>query len=80
MALDIETFMPVEAFKKRVDQMIDQLKGSPAMEGSSGIFMPGEMEYIKEQDFLKNGIPVAQEVLKTLDDFAKRIGIPKVPC
>jgi LDH2 family malate/lactate/ureidoglycolate dehydrogenase len=80
MALDIETFMPVEAFKKRVDQMIDQLKGSPAMEGSSGIFMPGEMEYIKEQDFLKNGIPVAKEVLKTLDDFAKRIGIPEVPC
>lgn len=79
MALDIGAFMPVEAFKKRVDQMIDELKSSPPMKGSSGIFMPGEMEYLKEQDYLRNGIPVSKEVLKTLDHFAKKIGIPKLP-
>jgi LDH2 family malate/lactate/ureidoglycolate dehydrogenase len=79
MALDIGAFMPVEAFKKRVDQMIDELKSSPPMKGSSGIFMPGEIEYLKEQDYLRNGIPVSKEVLKTLDHFAKKIGIPKLP-
>ncbi|HXX35692.1 MAG TPA: Ldh family oxidoreductase [Thermodesulfobacteriota bacterium] len=80
MALDIGTFIPIEAFKRRVDQMIDRLKSSPPMEGSSGIFMPGEMEHVKEQEFLRNGIPVAREVLKTLDDFAEKIGIQKLPC
>ncbi|RPJ04033.1 MAG: hypothetical protein EHM36_11380 [Deltaproteobacteria bacterium] len=78
MALDIGAFMPVEAFKNRVDRMIDELKSSPPMEGSSGIFMPGEIEYLKERDYLQNGIPVAGEVLGTLDNFAKKIGIPKL--
>lgn len=78
MAFDIGAFMPVEAFKHRVDQMIDQLKSSPPMEGSSGIFMPGEMEYLKERDYLQNGIPVAREVIEALDNFAHRIGILKI--
>ena len=55
--------------------MIDELKSSPPMEGSAGIFMPGEMEYLKEQDYLKSGIPVSLEVIKTLDVFAKGIGM-----
>ena len=49
------------------------------MEGSAGIFMPGEMEYLKERDYLKSGIPVSPEVIKTLDAFAQKIGITPVP-
>ena len=78
MALDVEAFVPVDAFKKRIDHMIDQLKSSPPMEGSPGIFMPGEIEFFKERDYLQNGIAVAKEVLRTLDNFAERTGIPKL--
>lgn len=75
MAFDIGTFLDPGAFKDRVGLMIDELKSSPPMEGSPGILMPGEMEYRKEQDCLKNGIPVSAEVVKTLDDFAKEVGM-----
>jgi LDH2 family malate/lactate/ureidoglycolate dehydrogenase len=75
MAFDIGTFLDPKAFKDRVGLMIDELKSSPPMEGSSGILMPGEMEYMKEQDCLKSGIPVSPEVVKTLDVFAKGIGM-----
>jgi uncharacterized oxidoreductase len=59
--------------------MIDALKSSPPMEGSAGIFMPGEIEYLKEQEYGQSGIPVSPEVLKTLDGFAEKLGITPVP-
>lgn len=62
-----------------VGRLVDELKSSPPMEGSAAIFMPGEMEYLKEQEYRQSGIPVSPEVLKTLDVFAQRIGIAPVP-
>jgi LDH2 family malate/lactate/ureidoglycolate dehydrogenase len=79
MAIDIGTFLAPDAFKDLVGRLIDELKSSPPMEGSAGIFMPGEMEYLKEQEYLKSGIPVSPEVLKTLDAFAQKVGIAPVP-
>lgn len=78
MAFDIETFLSLASFKDRVDGLIDELKASPPMEGSTGVLMPGEIEYRKEQEFMKNGIPVSAGVLGTLDKFAEKIGIPKL--
>jgi LDH2 family malate/lactate/ureidoglycolate dehydrogenase len=49
------------------------------MEGSAGIFMPGEMEYLKEQEYNQSGIPVSPGVMETLDAFAERTGIVKIP-
>ncbi|MEW6334901.1 MAG: Ldh family oxidoreductase [Thermodesulfobacteriota bacterium] len=75
MAFDIGAFLDPGVFKERVGVMIDELKASPPMEGSPGIVMPGEMEYLKELDYLRSGIPVSSEVVKTLDAFAKEIGL-----
>ena len=41
--------------------------------------MPGEMEYLKEQEYRQSGISVSPEVLKTLDGFAQKVGIAPVP-
>jgi LDH2 family malate/lactate/ureidoglycolate dehydrogenase len=79
MAFDIGAFLSIDAFKERVDAMIDELKASPPMEGSGGVTMPGELEYQSERKLLESGIPVSRGVLKTLDDFADRVGIAKVP-
>jgi LDH2 family malate/lactate/ureidoglycolate dehydrogenase len=78
MALDVSTFMDLDSFKARVNYMIDVLKSTPPMEGSDGIFMPGEIEYTKEQVCIKYGISVDPEVRKTLDTFATKIHIPKL--
>ncbi len=78
MAIDIGTFLTPDSFKDLVGRLIDELKSSPPMEGSAGIFMPGEIEYLKEQEYRKSGIPVSPEVLKTLDAFATRVCIPRL--
>jgi LDH2 family malate/lactate/ureidoglycolate dehydrogenase len=79
MAIDIGTFLTPDSFKDMVGRLIDELKSSPSMEGSSGVMMPGEIEYLSEQKLLKSGIPVSLGVMKTLDDFATKVGISKLP-
>jgi LDH2 family malate/lactate/ureidoglycolate dehydrogenase len=78
MAFDIGAFLSIDAFKGRVDAMIDELKASPPMAGSTGVTMPGELEYQSEQKILESGIPVSRGVIKTLDDFADRVGIARI--
>jgi LDH2 family malate/lactate/ureidoglycolate dehydrogenase len=78
MALDVRAFCDPEIFKKRIHQMIDELKSCPLSEGSEGIFMPGEIEFLKEQACRENGIPISLEVLRGLNEFASEIGIPKL--
>ena len=78
MAIDIKAFCDPEIFKKRINHMIDELKSCPPSEGSKGIFMPGEIEFHKEQKYGKNGISISTEVLKNLNDFASEVGIAKL--
>ncbi len=55
---DVEKVMPIGAFKGRVAEYIKMVKSSKLMAGSSGIFMPGEIEYMKEKKNLQEGISI----------------------
>jgi LDH2 family malate/lactate/ureidoglycolate dehydrogenase len=61
-AIDIERFTPLDEFKDRTEELIAQIKGSALAPGSEGIFFPGELEYERKQDRLKNGLPLDQFV------------------
>ena len=78
MAIDIAAFMDLPAFKKRIDQFINELKSQPLAEGSKGIFLPGEIEYLSEKSCEKDGVQVSPEVVKSLDDFADEIRIARL--
>lgn len=78
IAIDIKTFCAPEIFKKRINHMVDELKSCPPCEGSKGVFMPGEIEFHKEQQCRENGLSISPEVLKNLNDFASEIGIAKL--
>jgi LDH2 family malate/lactate/ureidoglycolate dehydrogenase len=78
IALNIRAFCALETFKERIDQMIEELKRSPRMEGCKEIFMPGEIESQKFQKNKRDGTPVSPEVLKSLNDFASKIGISRL--
>ena len=78
IALNINTFCSLQSFMQRIDHMIDELKRSPRMEGCAEILMPGEMESRMFEKNKREGVTVSPEVLKGLNDFARRIGITEL--
>ena len=55
---NVAAFRPLKDFKKEVAEFARYLKATPPSEGSSGVFYPGEVEYIREQQRKAAGIEV----------------------
>jgi LDH2 family malate/lactate/ureidoglycolate dehydrogenase len=78
VALDIAAFAEVEKFKHQVDEIWEQMKGSPTMPGFDQVLLPGERSAKVYEDRLQKGIPLAPELRRTLDELAERLGVEKL--
>jgi uncharacterized oxidoreductase len=66
---NVAAFRPLQQFKKEVADFARYLKETPLSEGSTGVFYPGEVEYIREQQRKISGIEIEDatwEKLRTL--------------
>jgi LDH2 family malate/lactate/ureidoglycolate dehydrogenase len=73
--VDVEKFMPVETFKANVDAYIRSIKGSRKAEGVQEILMPGELEYKRYQQYMRDGYDVSEALAKELVGYAVRFGL-----
>ena len=55
---NVAAFRPLKEFKKEVAEFARYLKATPPCAGSPGVFYPGEVEYIREQQRKVSGIDV----------------------
>jgi LDH2 family malate/lactate/ureidoglycolate dehydrogenase len=55
---NVAAFRPLKDFKKEAAEFARYLKATPPSEGSTGVFYPGEVEYIREQQRKVTGIDV----------------------
>ena len=55
---NVAAFRPLQDFKKEVAEFARYLKETPLSEGSTGVFYPGEVEYIREQQRRISGIEI----------------------
>src|ERR1019366_3758492 len=55
---NVAAFRPLKDFKKEVAEFARYLKATPPSEGSTGVFYPGEVEFIREQQRKVSGIDV----------------------
>ena len=69
-AIKIAGFIPPKEFKKGMDRMIAVYHGLPKAKGVTNITIPGELEWALEKERRKNGIPLDEEVMKSLKDLA----------
>src|SRR5438067_12152979 len=53
---NVAAFRPLKDFKKEVAEFARYLKATPLSEGSLGVFYPGEVEYLREQQRKLSGI------------------------
>jgi L-2-hydroxycarboxylate dehydrogenase (NAD+) len=75
LAIDIAAFGNVQAFKQRVDTVIDELKASERMPGVDAIHIPGEGSHAAKADRLKNGIPIPGALRTALDQLAQELDV-----
>lgn len=66
IALDIARFMPVDEFKRRLDELVDDLHSVESIAGVERIYVPGEPERDFRADREKNGIPLSLAVYNEL--------------
>ncbi len=77
IAINVEAFMPLEEFKRRMKEMIMDIKKSKAKEGKK-IWYPGEKGALTAETRLKIGIPIYHKVLEEINEIAEKVGVEKL--
>jgi len=74
-AMEIDGFMEVEEFKKRIDEWIEVFRNTKTSGPNVKVLIPGDPE--REQELIreKEGIPLLQPVVDDLKDISKQTGI-----
>lgn len=75
IAVDVGKFMPIAEFKGRMDEMIRGIRNSPRAKGVERIFLPGEMEWERRREAIREGILLPAEVLHSLAKLAEEVGV-----
>jgi LDH2 family malate/lactate/ureidoglycolate dehydrogenase len=76
LAIDIQRFMPLTEFKTRLDRLIAHLKSAPPADGYNDVLVAGEPEWRTEEERLRTGIPLPDEVWQALLSVGLRLGVP----
>ena len=75
VAISVEAFGDVAEFKKSVDALARELRGSKRLPGVERIWLPGEQSHGKRLDRTSHGIPTPGSLLKSLKQLAAELGI-----
>ena len=79
MAIAIDGLMPIDVFKSRMDELIDQLHAAALAPGFDRIYVPGEIEYELSARRQQEGIPVEGPILAELEELAASFGVEERP-
>jgi len=71
----VDAFRPLAQFKKDIGELAAYLKATEPAEGSSGVYYPGEIEHMREQDRRQNGIEVENATWYKLRSLAEDYGL-----
>jgi len=66
--------MPIGTFKARMDAMIREIKSAPKAEEQGRIYLPGEMEWERQERANREGLRLPDYVLVNLIGLAEDTG------
>jgi uncharacterized oxidoreductase len=72
---NVAAFRPLDQFKQEVADFARYLKSTPPSEGSQGVFYPGEIEFLREQERQANGIEIEDATWDKLRALARDYGL-----
>jgi LDH2 family malate/lactate/ureidoglycolate dehydrogenase len=74
-ALRVESFLPLDEFRQRIDQMVSTLKNCPRAPGAERVYVPGEIEDGIEIRRRREGIPINATLKAELQALARELGV-----
>jgi ureidoglycolate dehydrogenase (NAD+) len=75
MALRIDCFEEPSVFKRRLKEMMDDLRREPAREAGISVQVPGDPEKVYFRERSRTGIPVPDALLSRLSELAARYAV-----
>ena len=75
LAISVEAFAEVDAFKRSVDTLARDLRASKRLPGVERIWLPGEQSHAKRQERSKLGVPLPPALLGSLRELAAQLKI-----
>ena len=76
LALEIEAFLPLEEFNRRMEQLIGEVKSVPLAQGFDEVLFPGEVEDRSSARLQREGIELPAGTLADLERLADQAGLP----
>ncbi len=74
-AMRLDAFRDPEEFKQDLDNLFQQLKTAEKAIGHDRIYIHGEKEFELSERYHKEGIPLLEEVVKSLQQAGEQIGV-----
>ena len=78
LAIDVAAFDELAQFKRRIDELSREIRGSERMKAYERIFLPGEQSLERHKERTKLGVPIAPALLADLNRLGERLGIGKL--
>jgi L-2-hydroxycarboxylate dehydrogenase (NAD+) len=78
VAIDVAAFGDLQAFKKSVDMLIDDLRQSRRMPNVDRIWLPGEQSDARRVANERDGIAIAAALLRNLDQLADELRVDRL--
>jgi LDH2 family malate/lactate/ureidoglycolate dehydrogenase len=75
VAVSIEAFGEIAEFKRSVDQLVRDLRGSQKLPGVDRIWLPGEQSHHKRMERTQHGVPVPAALRTALDHLSRDLEI-----
>ena len=75
IALDVGAMMPPDVFAARMDAMIRSIRSAPKAVGADRIYLPGEKEWEKREEALRDGISLPDDVVVNLMKMGEELRI-----
>lgn len=75
MAINVDHFTPLDAFKKEMDALIRKVRSSRAAPGVKSVQIPGEPEALEEAHRMRVGIPVEDSTWRKISEIAGRFKV-----
>ncbi len=78
VAVDVSAFEDLDLFKKKIDELSREIRGSERMKGVERIFLPGEQSHAKYMERSREGVPLPSPLLASLNELGQKLGIGKL--